>query len=551
VSGEAAWSRVTRAWRWALGSTPLGARELVLGGVLLAAAGAAVYYPHVLHGGFYSDDWSLSTFYRLPTPDYGRAVDVLDHILGARPLLARLQPVSHALFGLDFRGHLALAALLGVLTSTCLFAFLRVTELEPLHALAVAGLALIYPWSDGARLWTTGSVNQVALCLGLAGAAVALRGLSARSRRAVALHVLALVLYAGAVLTYESVGPLLLLAGVLYVIRTSWRAAWPRWTADVLVVGSLLAWSRAKSAEVRFVPSVDQVLDDVAEFLRQAWSVVGLSVRPFLVTPAVPIAAVAVLLLLLVLRFPREPAARRALFRWLTIAGGALVALVAAWAPFLGSTLHPLDTGINGRVNMVAGPALVLCVYSLAGAAGVLACRGRWRAWAPAVPLATAAVLAAGYAYRVRGDIVLWDRAAAMQADVLRAIDRALPARPPAGTTIYTYGHAADLAPGIPIFSVPWDLQGAIQSRYDASDHAYPLVVDAHLVCTARTVYPVAAPHVYGVLGGGYGPAQGAVYGRAVVIDVRTARARPIADRGSCRQAAAAVQPGPIILQFP
>src|SRR5213592_2825439 len=86
---------------------------------------------------------------------------------------------------------------------------------------------------------------------------------------------------------------------------------------------------------------------------------------------------------------------------------------------------------------------------------------------------------AAGYAYRVRGDIVLWDRAAAMQQDVLRSIARALPTGPPPATTIYTYGHAADVAPGIPIFSVPWDLQGAVQTRYHPSDRGFPLVVDA------------------------------------------------------------------------
>ena len=106
-------------------------------------------------------------------------------------------------------------------------------------------------------------------------------------------------------------------------------------------------------------------------------------------------------------------------------------------------------------------------------------------------------------------------------------------------------------APGIPIFSVPWDLQGAIQTRYHPSDQGFPLVVDAHLVCTATGVYPVAAPHVYGVLGQGYGPAQGAAYGHAVLVDVRTARAVAITDRSNCTRAAAAVRPGPIILQLP
>jgi hypothetical protein len=538
-------------WRWATEGSPLRGREVALVALLLAAAGAVVYYPHVLHGGFYSDDWSLSAIYRLPQPDYGRAVHLLDGILGARPLLARLQPVPHVLFGLHTRPHLALAVALGVLTSLCLFAFLRTAGLARVHALAVAALALMYPWSDGVRLWTTGSVNQVALCLGLAGAAIALRGMSRPRLRGAGAHALALVLYAAAVLTYESVGLLLMLVGALYVIAGPWRVAWPRWLADVVVIGSLLAWSRARSAEVRFVPSLDQVLDDVSAFAHQAWSVIGLSVRPFLVSPAVPIAAASVLTLLLVVRFPSEPNERRALFRWLAVAGGAAIAALAAWAPFVGSTLHPLDAGVNSRVNMVAGPALVLGVYALAAAAGVLVFRGRRRAWAPAVPLAIAAVLAVGYAYRVRGDIVLWDRAAALQRDVLGAIARALPAGPPAGTTVYTYGHAADVAPGIPIFSAPWDLQGAIQTRYRASDRAFPLVVDAHLVCGATGVYPVATPHVYGVLGQGYGPAQGAPYGRAVVVDVRTARAVEITDRSACTRAAAAVRPGPIILQLP
>src|SRR5207247_10674065 len=126
--------------------------------------------------------------------------------------------------------------------------------LEPVHALAVAGLALVYPWSDGVRLWATGSLNQVAVCLGLAGATIALRGVAAPRLRGVAVHGLAVLLYAAAVLTYESVGLLLMLAGALYVGRARWRVVWPRWLADVLVVGALLAWSRARSADVRVVP---------------------------------------------------------------------------------------------------------------------------------------------------------------------------------------------------------------------------------------------------------------------------------------------------------
>jgi hypothetical protein len=537
-----------RAWRWSIGPFPLGGRELVIVGALLGALAAALYYPHVLHGGFYSDDWLLSSTYRLPTPDLSRIADTDS---SGRIVLPWLKTITHALFGLHFRGHLAAAAALGAATSLFFYAFLRAVGWERLHAGLVAALVLTFPWSDSARLWTTGAANQFAICFALLGVIVALRGVGS-ARRGWAWHLLAVGLYAVAALTYESVGVLTLLAGLVYRLRAPWRRVLTRWVTDVAVVAPILIWSHERTARFRALPNLDQAGRDVPEFARQVWSLLGLAVRPFSIPVAIPVAGVAALLILLALRFPRDAAARTQLRRWATTAVAGLVATIAAWVAFPGTGLYPTSGGLDNRVNLAAAPALLVVLYALAVVGGVLAFQGRWRPWAPAVPIAVAAFLGLGYCYGVRGDIILWDRAAAAQNVVLDSVARALPPRPHPGTTIYTAGEAATVAPGISIFSVPWDLNYALKLRWhDVTLRGFPLVGTAGIECGQAGVRAVAPPNPVGVIPGGYDASTSSGYGHAVVVSVPTARALPINDRSTCERIRASVVAGPIIDPHP
>ncbi|MGI8513406.1 MAG: hypothetical protein ACR2NH_12355, partial [Solirubrobacteraceae bacterium] len=274
---------------WALGRPRLAWREVVVAGALLAALGALVFAPHVRSGGFQTDDWSTAAVYRFaPSPRYENAARFQRAILGGRPLLARAQPLPHAVFGGRFGWHLALAVALGVLASLAAFGALRLAGLPPLRALGAAGLALVFPWSDATRLWPIAGLNNLAPLAAAGGLALALRGLRCTGRRAVAWHGGALALYAVALGFYEAVAGIALGFGVLYVAQAGWRAAWPRWLADVAVVVPIVLLAQSVSSNVRPAPGTQSIRRDLGPFASDTLEVAARSLSPFGPSAAVP-----------------------------------------------------------------------------------------------------------------------------------------------------------------------------------------------------------------------------------------------------------------------
>src|SRR5712691_8519296 len=91
--------------------------ELLVIGVVLVCAGVLAYGSYVLHGGFYSDDWSDAANYQLAdSPRYWSTIGYLSDIIAGRPVLIVLLPVPDALFGPHPSLHLALALGLGIAT---------------------------------------------------------------------------------------------------------------------------------------------------------------------------------------------------------------------------------------------------------------------------------------------------------------------------------------------------------------------------------------------------------------------------------------------------
>jgi hypothetical protein len=147
-----------------------------------------------------------------------------------------------------------------------------------------------------------------------------------------------------------------------------------------------------------------------------------------------------------------------------------------------------------------------------------------------------AIVLAVEYGLTIGRDAGAWDRAAAMQRQVIGAVRLALP-RPPSGSVVYAFGFPIESAPGVPVFVAPYDLGSAVALAWnDPSLSAYPVVPGSAFVCGARSISmrnwntPI------------HGTAQQAPYGRAFVIDVSRARAVRIADRAACLSATQAVR---------
>jgi hypothetical protein len=506
--------------------------EIVLYSGVLAVAAAFVYRPHVANGGFYLDDWSHASDFR----DHGwwwMTAHLWRDVLPGRPILAALLPVPYALLGNHPAAHLAMGVVLGVLTALCFYVFLRALSLESLHAGTIALLSLLFPWSEAARLWPTASINNLAVCAYLLGTVIALRGLRFEGRRAVLIHGLAVILYVLSVLIYEVAACAILLSVLLYRTRAPLRRAARRWLVDVVVVVSLLGVSAVYTSRVRHVGSLAERLADIPHFSRQGLSIFASAFLPRALDAA-PAKVVALLVVAgligraaVVALDPR----RRELRRWLSIFALATAGLVSAYVMFLGSTIYPLDGGLDTRLNIFAGLAFVTLSYAVLVITAELLRLERGVLFA-AIALASV-LLALNFGDRLRADIRRWDRATVLQRDFLSALKQTAQ-RPSAGSTIYTFGYPAEVPPGIPIFTHYWDMNGAVRLTFnDPSLDGRPIYVPGGVVCTRAFVYPTR-----------FGLKYASNYGKTLFVDLRAHKALVVRSQSRCDEAKKMFRPG-------
>jgi len=516
-------------------------REALVAALLLTALALVAYGYYVLHGGFYSDDWSHAANYHFEeSPRYLKSFAHLQDFLGGRPLSAALMPIPQAVFGPDPTPHLVLAAAIGVLTSFCLFLLLRTMAMAPLHAGAIAVLALLFPWSDSSRLWATGSVNSLAVCFFLLGLTVALRGLDREGGRGKAMHALACLLYLASVLTYEVTAAPALLAGLLYFGRTSRRRALRSWLADVAVIFAALFYSLLTTSSARSVAGVSERIENVPGFVREALLLLASALQPFgsmgrpLQALVLLLVAAVVLGVFLRLRKSGEPVLGEATLggwpRWMLIG---FLAAAAAYFMFLGSNLDPRDDGINNRVNVFAGIAVCVLVYATVACACRLLFRSpRTAAW---WTLGLALVIGVGYGAGLGADEAHWRQAADRQGEIVDELGADLLPLPP-GSTVLAYGYPAQTAPGVPVFDRPWDLSGALELESDgAVTSAYPIAEGIEVSCGRRLT-------VDG--GSGYGR-RSHPYERLYAYQPGVG-SRELDSRHRCEQALELFTPGPL-----
>jgi hypothetical protein len=520
-------------------------------GAALLGFGFLVLAPHVQHGSFYSDDWANAAAYHFEGW-WRTGVYEWRHTVPGRPLLAFLHPVPYVLLGLNPGHHLAGAVVLAALTSLSFFAFLRVLGIEFPHAFAMATLALVFPWAGAARLWPTGAFNNLAVMAYFLGSIAALRGLSLwdnRRRSAVALHVVASLLYLASVLTYEVAASAIVLSGLLYRTHVSWRALRARWLTDAALVLVPLMISVRLTSRVRHVGSLNDRVEDIPHFVGQGLSLFALIFVPrdlsrswassWDPTSAAAgklalLGAVAAVIAAAAVRSRRRE--QHELRRWLYRFGGGAFAVIAAYFMFLGSGLLPLFwPGIDDRINTFAAFGFVVAAYSVLALAALLIGGDRRPAVAAVVLAAGTVLVGFGFTQRVRDDVNSYDAAAAGQRYLLEKLRVALP-RPPPGTTIFTFGYPAQSARGVPIFETSWELRGAVNLQWsDRSLRAAPIYREG-VSCDRNGINAPA-------LGG----KPAVAYGRAVFIDVPTARSRNIESRGDCLVAREVFRPGPYL----
>jgi hypothetical protein len=511
--------------------------EVLAVGLLLLAIASIVYGSYVAHGGFYLDDWSDASGYHFAdAPRYWSEVADQNASLGGRPVAALLLPLPHALFGVHPEPHLVLAVGVGVLVSLLLYLLLRVLTLPPLHAGAVAVLALLFPWSDVIRLWPIAGVLSLSLAFLLLGVAVALRGLRRRGRAGIAIHAGADLLYLFSVLTYQATAGAALLAGLLYLGRAPRPLALRRWLADIVVILAAVGYSLATTGDKRHVGSISDRLADIGPFLHQSAILLAEALVPVghLGTAAVGLilAAVAAIVALALIRSRRPD--QLALRAWLQLGAVGVLVIGAAYFMFLGSRLHPGDPGIDMRTNILAGLAYCLLAYAIVATASLLLFRSRLRA--ALATLAATALIAIGYAVQTKDDEATWERSATLQSRLLGVVDRALLPLP-ARSTVLTFDYPAQAGPEVPIFNKSWDLNGAVKlETNDSTVRAFPVYTGVSLRCGPGRVIIDGA--------GNYGN-QRARYGRLFFLDVPAGRAERIRTPAQCRQALRSFHPGP------
>lgn len=523
---------------------PFRPSELALAFLALGIFAALAFGPRIVHGGFHLDDWSnAANALRLPNgPGLGSAMSQFAEFTIYRPVLVVYVPLSYFIFGMNMHYHLAWAVALGVLAVTMLYGSLRLLGVPWIHALAIAALMLIFPWSDSTRLWVT--ADQVTLSLVFAGAGlfVALVGLKRLDWR---FHLAAATLYALSILAYEITLPLILCTGFLYWFRAGWREARWRWLVDVVVAAAAAGWNGSHTARTAAGIGADlthlkQIVDQGAVVLARAGLPLGHAHTGLVLIVLALVLGVGVCAYFL---FPdRFAGGRWGLRQWLLMAFGGLAVLVLGWTMFIPADPYytPSIFGEVNRVNGLAAYGMVLLFYGAFGVVASLVGEAYRRAvWvAPAALAILAVALLGAYLHVLRRHIEIWNLAYAAERTAIVTTREAFPRLPP-GTRLFATSYPANQAPGVPIFAATWDYAGMLLMEYDDSSlWGYPVVAELRVRCRARGVVLVRGGTVEGV----------ASYGKTRFLNLATGAHTAPRDRAACRRAVPRYPPGPLFL---
>jgi hypothetical protein len=511
-------------------------RELAYAGVSLVSVGLLVYASYVLHGGFYEDDWGNALIYH--ERGYAHmAFDFWLHEKPWRPVLALLLPLPHALFGLTPSLHLATGLVLAVLASLAFFVFLRQVGIELPHAIAMAVLALVFPWSDALRLWSTGSLNNLAPMTYFLGAAAALHALrlgSAQRHPRRALHALSVTLYLVSLFTYEIAAPVIALSGLLYRARVPWSALRRRWLLDASIV---LLWLMAvvyPSSRLHDVHSLDDRSRAVPQTVLQASSLFASMFLPRGVSSPgaklLVLVAVAVVLGAVLRRLRNRDDGE--LRTWLLRACAGVCAVGVGYVMFLGY-VYPLAEGPENRVNALSSYGFVVAAYSVVALLCLLVSRSRQPS-SSIVLVGGVLLLGLGLVDRVLADERRYEASAAQQREQLGTLRRVLP-RVPAHTTVFTFRHLLTSGHGVPILDAPWVFKAAAELRWGDPTLTVVSAVGRPVSCArdeARIAFDVA----------GSDGVYAARYGRAEFVDLSAPSVRHVDSLRRCREALAAIR---------
>ena len=546
---------VSRSLRSLRLDRPFSGRELGLAWAVLALLGVLTFLPHILHGGFYLDDWSNGalTLNNRFGSSFGQVISSFAETTLFRPGLVIYVPLTYWVFGMHPGLHLAWATLLAIFVSWFLYAVLRKLDVPWVHALAPAALTLVYPWFDATRLWGTGDQVTLSTALALAGLWLSLVGLERGTWRRQAA---AMVLFGCSILTYEITTPAIVAFGLIYVWRFGWQRSKRVWAADLAVVAVCGAWvlshtPRTKSGLSGGLHHLWMIVKGGAEIVARSLFPIG----PLRTSLAVAFLAVVFAAGLLALwrlprPFPRAPGL--GLRGWLVFGGAGLALTVLGWAVFVPADTYytPSIYGVTNRVNGIGGIGAILLIYGAFGVTGTLVARLLGRRAVAATLMMTVGLglaLGAGYLHQVRHHIDIWNAAWDSERQAMEQIRSRYPTLP-RNTAVYVTDWPAYQALGVPILSAEWDLDGMVRSEYgDGTLRAYPLLTGYEFSCQTDGLAIVSSS---GEAALDEGPmAKVRPYRTVRVLSLGRERAFEPRNQAECRSDVASLEPGKVLVQ--
>lgn len=549
-----------RRVRSAVGNTT--GRELLAAALLAAVIVALLFGTHIRHGGFESDDWSLFVDTKFPAvTGHSDSIAALAAAAGSRIGATLYWLAMFSLFGTHAKLYLTTAALITVAMVVSFYAALRVLGFSRVESGAMMIIAIAMPVVDTTRLWIITAGGQLCFAFFFLGLAVALRAFDAPPPRRLRLHLLSLVLYVASAAYAEIAMPLVAIAVLVYMTRTSIVRSAKRWLADLVIVAACYAGTVIfVNTTVGFTKApVSQWWSRAELIYGQAMTIFSAMVVPFANgSHAVLFGLLAVLVALGSLIWRRSATSsstRGALRRWGVTLAIAVVAAAVGWGTYIPSSYYlPLGEGIGSRINIVADAPVAAAVFAVIMLAKTIfgelvfavssnrSPLNRRNAFSVAAIVAFAwfAYVAVDGALDVRRDASLWTLSASDQYRILGLLKYEIP-HPVHDSEIDTFGAPGMDAPGLPIFLQSWELNSAVKIAYDRPDlTGFPVLAGlSSVACEA---------HAVGIDVGSTPEALPSPYGHTYFVNTTTGAAELIRSRASCLAAVTVFPPGPYIL---
>jgi hypothetical protein len=528
--------------------------EFCLLALLLAIVAAAVYGPQAINGGFLSDAWSNRALYVFSEGHgfFGKVSELLDQPnIAVRPLQAVYLVVLNGVFGSHVGFWLTWQVITNVGMSLALFLLLRRLSLSAFDAGAVALLVLIFPAASSIRFWLATIWAPLSIGLVCTGFLLALMAFEADARRrALILHGVSLACFVASVLLYEIALLVMLASVLLYRLRAPWRPAIRRWILDCAVLGgiTLLVTVAISTGHLESEAGALNHGKAIAEQARALFTTVVLPLNSSSWYIVLLLALVPAGAFLAYRALPRSDSARPELLKWLLAIAGGFVVVCLGYAIYAPGTdyYNPLGPGIINRVNVVPSIGWVLMLYGGLMLVTTLATRGlpRARIAASALAALACALIAVGWLKSIDEYSDHFTLAYEEDLRVLATMEGALP-EPRSNSTIWTFGQAVEIVPGVPVFGNTWDMTSSVQLTYDdptiVSYVAYP---ETGFRCEPQGITPTG-PSWDGSDAWMYASEYGSTY----FVNTSSGKVRRLDTAAQCRAAVREFEPSPQYLQ--